>query len=119
MKAHENTFDFILNTIPQSHDLNPYISLLKRDRTLVVVGALEKKSSELIASSLIHKRTSVAGSLIGGLAETQEVVDFCEKHGILADTEVIPIQKINEAYDRVVKKDIRYRFVIDMSSLKT
>ena len=116
-KDHENSFDFILSTIPQAHDLNPYVALLKRDRTLVVVGALDKKTSDLVAAQLIHKRKSIAGSLIGGMAETQEVVDFCAKHGITADVEVIPAQKINEAYERVVKKDVRYRFVIDMSSL--
>ncbi|QJW95190.1 NAD(P)-dependent alcohol dehydrogenase [Frigoriglobus tundricola] len=119
MRAHANSFDFIISTIPQAHDLNPYVALLKRDRTLVVVGALEKKTSDLVAAQLIHQRKSVAGSLIGGMAETQEVVDFCAKHGITADTEVIAAQKVNEAYDRVVKKDVRYRFVIDVSSLKT
>lgn len=118
MKQHVGSFDFILNTIPESHDLNPYIELLKRDHTLVVVGALDKKSSGLVAAQLIHARKAVAGSLIGGMAETQEVVDFCAKHGIVADTEVIPAKKINEAYERVVKKDVRYRFVIDTSSMK-
>ncbi|WP_171476011.1 NAD(P)-dependent alcohol dehydrogenase [Frigoriglobus tundricola] len=118
MKGHANSFDFILSTVPRAHDLNPYVALLKRDRTLVVVGALDKKASDLVAAQLIHARKSVAGSLIGGMAETQEVVDFCAKHKITADVEVIPAQKINEAYDRVVKKDVRYRFVIDMASLK-
>lgn len=118
MKEHANSFDFILSTVPQAHDLNPYVALLKRDSTLVVVGALDKKASDLVAAQLIHGRKSVAGSLIGGMAETQEVVDFCAKHKITADTEVIPAQKVNEAYDRVVKKDVRYRFVIDMASLK-
>ena len=118
MKNHANSFDFILSTVPQSHDLNPYVALLKRDRTMVVVGALDKKISDLVASQLIHARKAVAGSLIGGMAETQEVVDFCSANGIVADTEVIPADKINEAYERVVNKDVRYRFVIDMSSLK-
>ena len=85
---------------------------------MVVVGALDKKISDLVASQLIHARKAVAGSLIGGMAETQEVVDFCSANGIVADTEVIPADKINEAYERVVNKDVRYRFVIDMSSLK-
>lgn len=115
MEQHENSFDFILNTIPVAHDLNPYVSLLKRDRTMVLIGATPV---DLNGMNLCFGRKSVAGSLIGGIKETQEMLDFCAEHNVLPDVEMIDIQNINEAYERLVKSDVRYRFVIDMSSLK-
>lgn len=117
MSKHELSFDFILNTIPTSHDINPYVNLLKRDATLTLVGALEPLEPGLNNSQVAFHRRSVAGSLIGGIAETQEVLDFCAEHGIVSDVEMIPIQQINESYERMLKGDVRYRFVIDMASL--
>jgi uncharacterized zinc-type alcohol dehydrogenase-like protein len=116
MKRHASSFDFLLNTIPVSHDLNPYVSLLKRDRTMVMVGALTELG--LRGGNLMYGRKNVAGSGIGGLAETQEMIDFCAAHDIVSDVEMIRIQSINEAYDRLEKNDVKYRFVIDMSSLR-
>lgn len=118
MASHANSFDFLLNTIPVGHDPNPYIKLLKRDATMVFVGALEPLN-ELNARLLVGKRKNVAGSMIGGIPETQEMLDFCGEHNITSDVEVIGIEAINEAYDRVVKADVKYRFVIDMQTLKT
>jgi alcohol dehydrogenase (NADP+) len=115
-KDNAKRFDFILDTLSATHDYNAYLNLLKRDCTMVLVGAPEP--SMLSSMSLIFGRRSLAGSLIGGLRENQEMLDFCAKHGVLADVEVIPIQKVNEAYDRAVKSDVRYRFVIDLASLK-
>lgn len=109
-------FDFILDTVSARHDYNAYLELLKRDRTMVLVGIPEP--IPLAAGSLVMQRRHLAGSLIGGIRETQEMLDFCAKHGVLSDVEVIPIQKINEAYERVLKSDVRYRFVIDLASLK-
>lgn len=117
MKAHSNSFDFLLNTIPVKHDLNPYMRLLKRDTTMVLVGAIEPLES-LHGGSVIMGRKSIAGSLIGGIRETQEMMDFCGKHNITADVELIRMQEINEAYARMQKSDVKYRFVIDMQSLK-
>jgi uncharacterized zinc-type alcohol dehydrogenase-like protein len=97
-------------------DLNPYLSLLKVDGSLVVVGLPDKPAS-IAAFSLVLGRRSLAGSAIGGIPETQEMLDFCGKHNIASDIEVIPIQKLNEAYERVLNSDVRYRFVIDMASL--
>jgi alcohol dehydrogenase (NADP+) len=111
-------FDFLLNTIPNPHDLNPYMQLLKRDGTMVLVGALTALEPPLLGSSLIIGRRHLAGSVIGGMPETQELIDFCGKHNIVSDVEVIPIQSVNEAYERLIKNDVRYRFVIDMASLK-
>ena len=111
------TFDFILDCVSAQHDINLYLNLLKRDGTLVQVGAPEQPLPTQVFS-LIFKRRNFAGSLIGGIAETQEMLDFCAKHGITSDVEVIPIQKINEAYERLLKSDVKYRFVIDMASLK-
>jgi alcohol dehydrogenase (NADP+) len=116
MKKHVNSFDFILDTVSASHDINAYLELLKRDATLTLVGAPEKPL-EVDAFSVIAKRRRLAGSSIGGIRETQEMLDFCGEHNITSDIELIPIQKINEAYDRVVKSDVKYRFVIDMKSL--
>ncbi len=117
MKKHANSFDFLLNTIPVKHDMNPYLGLLKRDKTMVLVGAIEPLEP-LHGASLILNRKRVAGSLIGGIKETQEMLDFCGKHNITCDVEMINMQNINEAYDRVTSSDVKYRFVIDMESLK-
>lgn len=117
MKKHINSFDFILNTVSAPIDLNPYLELVKRDGVFVVVGVAPEPST-IQQTNLIFKRRSVAGSLIGGLPETQEMLDFCGKHNITCDVEMIPIQKINEAYERTIKADVKYRFVIDMKSLK-
>ena len=112
-----NYFDFILNTAAGNTDLNQYLTLLKLDGTMVLVGVPEHPAT-LNAFPLIFKRRCLAGSLIGGVKETQEMLDFCGKHGISADIELIPIEKINEAYERMIKGDVRYRFVIDINSLK-
>jgi uncharacterized zinc-type alcohol dehydrogenase-like protein len=117
MKAHASTFDFILDTASAPHDLEPYLGLLKQDGTLTLVG-LPEKPPTVSVFSLITKRASIAGSMIGGVPETQEMLDYCGQHKITADVEVIPIQRINEAFERMLKQDVKYRFVIDMSSLK-
>jgi len=116
MQKHVNSFDFLLNTIPVKHDLNPYIGLLKLDKTMCIVGAVEP--IDLHGGALIGKRRNVAGSLIGGIKETQEMLDFCGKHNIISEVEMITMQEINEAYERMIKSDVKYRFVIDMKSLK-
>jgi uncharacterized zinc-type alcohol dehydrogenase-like protein len=108
-------FDFILDTVSAPHDYNAYLELLKRDRTMVLVGIPDP--IPLSAASLVMQRRHLAGSLIGGVRETQEMLDFCAQHGVLSDVEVIPIQQVNEAYARVLNSDVRYRFVIDMASL--
>ncbi len=108
-------FDFILDTVSAAHDYNAYLNLLRRDGTMVLVGVPEP--SLLSAPALIMKRKRLAGSLIGGIRETQEMLDFCAAHGVAADVEVIDIQAINEAYERMVRSDVRYRFVIDIASL--
>lgn len=118
MQKHAGTFDFILDTIAAEHDINAYINMLGRDSNLTLVGASEKPFA-VSAFALLFGRRSLSGSLIGGIAETQEMLDFCGKHNITADVEVIPIQKINEAYERMLKSDVKYRFSIDMASLKT
>ncbi len=115
-KKNVKRFDFILDTVSAQHDYNAYLELLKRDKTMVLVGIPDP--IPLAAGSLVMQRRHLAGSLIGGIRETQEMLDFCAKHGVLSDVEVIPIQKVNEAYERVIKSDVRYRFVIDMESLK-
>jgi len=117
MQAHAGSFDFILDTISADHDINAYIGMLGLDGTITLVGAPEKPMP-VSAFALLFGRKSISGSLIGGIAETQEMLDFCGEHGIIADVEVIPIQKINEAYDRMLKSDVKYRFSIDMASLK-
>ena len=117
MKPHLNSFDFILDTVSAKHDINAYLLLLGRDGNLTQVGVPPKPLS-LDVGSLIFGRRSLSGSLIGGIRETQEMLDFCGKHDITADIELIPIQNINEAYDRLVKSDVKYRFVIDMASLQ-
>jgi len=117
MKKHINSFDFILDTVSAKHDINAYLPLLKRDGTLTLVGA-PTEPLPVAAFNLIFQRHQLAGSLIGGIKETQEMLDFCAEHGIVSDIEIIPIQKINEAYERMLKSDVKYRFVIDMKSLK-
>jgi alcohol dehydrogenase (NADP+) len=117
MLKHANSFDFILDTIPADHDLNPYLQLLKLDGTMTMVGA-PANPAPVGVFNLLFKRRSLAGSIIGGLRETQEMLDFCGEHGITSDVEIIPIQQINHAYDRLLKSDVKYRFVIDMASLK-
>ena len=117
MKAHANSFDFILNTVAASHSLDAYTTLLKRDGTLVLVGAPEHPHPSPSISNLIGKRRSIAGSLIGGIAETQEMLDFCARNGIVADIEMIAARQIDKAYDRMIKSDVKYRFVIDSATL--
>lgn len=115
MEKSANSFDFILNTIPVEHDIGPYVALLKRDATMTIVGAISPVTG-VHGGALVMQRKKIAGSLIGGIKETQEMLDFCGKHNITCDVEVIPPDKINEAYTRTVKGDIKYRFVIDMKA---
>ena len=117
MKRHAGSFDFILDCIAAEHDINAYISLLARDGNITIVGAPEKPLP-VAAFSLIMGRRSFSGSPIGGIAETQEMLDFCGEHNVTADVEVIPIQQINQAYDRMTRSDVKYRFSIDMASLR-
>ncbi|WP_020180295.1 NAD(P)-dependent alcohol dehydrogenase [Methylopila sp. M107] len=117
MRAHASSFDFILDCVAAQHDINEYIVLLKRDATLCQVGAPEDPLAVAVFT-LIFSRRNFAGSLIGGIAETQEMLDFCGEHGITSDIELIPIQDIEKAYTRMLKSDVKYRFVIDMKSLK-
>ncbi|PTQ13164.1 hydroxyacid dehydrogenase [Sphingomonas oleivorans] len=118
MAAHANSFDFILNTVAAPHDLDAFLTLLKRDGTMTLVGAPAEPHPSPTVANLIFKRRHLAGSLIGGIEETQEMLDFCAEHGILADIETIPMQEIETAYERMLKSDVKYRFVIDMASLK-
>ncbi|CNI97282.1 NAD(P)-dependent alcohol dehydrogenase [Yersinia bercovieri] len=118
MAATKGQFDLIIDTVPYVHDINPYMPTLNVDGTLVFVGFLGDLSPMLNTMPLILARRSVAGSCIGGIAETQEMLDFCAKHGIASDIEMINIQDINDAYERMLKSDVKYRFVIDMASLK-
>jgi uncharacterized zinc-type alcohol dehydrogenase-like protein len=118
MNKHANSFDFILDAVSAEHDINSYLRLLSRDGNMTLVGAPDKPHA-VAAFSLIFKRRSLSGSNIGGIAETQEMLDFCGKNNITADVEVIPIQKVNEAYERLSNADVKYRFSIDMASLKS
>ena len=111
-----NSFDFIIDTVSAPHDLTPFVNLLKRDKSMVLVG-LPDTAPALPAGPLLFKRRHLAGSCIGGIAETQEMLDFCAEHGIVSDIELTPIQDVNAAYERVLKSDVKYRFVIDMASL--
>jgi len=113
----KSSFDFILSTVPKKHEINPFVELLKRDCTLCVVGALEPMEPVDNTQVAFHRR-QVAGSLIGNLADTQEVLDFCAQHGIGPDIELINIEDVNDAYGEVEKGDVRFRYVIDMSSLE-
>jgi alcohol dehydrogenase (NADP+) len=119
MAAVNNKFDLIIDTVPYAHDINPYMPSLAINGTLVIVGFLGDLEPTLNTVPLIMGRKSVAGSVIGGIAETQELLDFCGEHGITADVEVIKIQDVNKAYKRMLKSDVKYRFVIDMASLKS
>ena len=116
MQAMANQFDFLLNTIPVPHDYNQYMGLLKVDGTMCIVGSIGP-TAELNSGPLIFGRRSVAGSLVGGIKETQEMLDFCGEHNIVSEIEIIKMEEINEAYERMLKSDVKYRFVIDMSSL--
>ena len=118
MKAHLNSFDFILNTVAASHDLDPFLALLKLDGTMTLVGAPATPHPSPGVFGLIMKRRRLAGSLIGGIPETQEMLDFCAEHGIVSDIETIPMSQINEAYERMLKGDVKYRFVVDMATLQ-
>lgn len=118
MEAASGHFDFLLDTVPVAHDLNPYIATLKHDGVHMLVGMPEPVDPPLDAGALIFGRKSLAGSLIGGLPETQECLDFCAEHGIECDIEMLEIHKINEAYERMKRGDVRYRFVIDMATLR-
>ena len=117
MQKHAGSFNFIIDTVSADHDLNAYLNLLARDGRLTLVGAPAKPLA-VASFALIMGRRSLSGSNIGGIAETQEMLDFCGEHNITADVEVIPIQKVNEAYERLLKSDVKYRFSIDMASLK-
>jgi len=117
MQKHAGSFDFILDTVSAEHDLNAYIALLKRDGTMTLVG-VPPTPTPVLGFNLLFKRRQLAGSMIGGIRETQEMLDFCAEHGITSDIELIKIQQINDAYERLLKSDVKYRFVIDMASLK-
>jgi uncharacterized zinc-type alcohol dehydrogenase-like protein len=117
MAAHANSFDFILNTVAASHNLDAYTNLLRRDGTMTLVGVPEHPHPSPDIFPLIFRRRSIAGSMIGGIAETQEMLDFCAERGIVAEIELIPAQKIDEAFDRMQKSDVKYRFVLDNASL--
>ena len=117
MAKHAGSFNFILNTVAVPHNLDAFTALLKRDGTLCLVGVPDQPHPSPTVGSLIFKRRAIAGSLIGGIKETQEMLDFCAEHNITSDVEIIPMQAINEAYDRVLKSDVKYRFVIDLATL--
>ncbi|MDT8409022.1 MAG: NAD(P)-dependent alcohol dehydrogenase [Wenzhouxiangellaceae bacterium] len=118
MSAVADTFDYILDTVPVRHDLNPYINALKHSGTHILVGLLEAVEPPLDAAAIVFRRRQLAGSLIGGLPETQEMLDFCAEHDIACDIEMLDIRDINEAYERMQKSDVRYRFVIDMKTIR-
>ena len=118
MEGAVGSFDYILDTVPVAHDVNPYLAALKRDGTLIMVGMPEPIAPPVDGGALIFGRKKIAGSLIGGLPETQEMLDFCGEHGIVCDIEMLDIRHINEAYERMQKGDVKYRFVIDMTTLR-
>lgn len=118
MKKHVRSFDFILDTVAAPHNLDSYLELLKRDGSMCLVGAPDRPHPSPNINNFIFGRRKLGGSLIGGIKETQEMLDFCAKHNITSDIELIPMQKINEAYERMLKSDVKYRFVIDIASLK-
>ena len=117
MERHANSFDFILNTVAAAHDLDQFLALLKRDGTMTLVGVPETPHPSPSVGNLVFRRRAIAGSLIGGIAETQEMLDFCREHGLTADVEMIDMADIETAYDRMVRSDVKYRFVIDMATL--
>ncbi|MGI4732658.1 MAG: NAD(P)-dependent alcohol dehydrogenase [Janthinobacterium lividum] len=117
MAEHANSFDFILNTVAAAHDLDPFLVLLKRDGTMTLVGVPETPHPSPSVGNLVFRRRQLAGSLIGGIRETQEMLDFCSEHGLTADVEMIRMDEIDTAYDRMVKSDVKYRFVIDMATI--
>ena len=117
MQQHAGSFDFILDCVSSDHDINAYLNLLTHDGNLTLVGAPEKPLA-ISAFALLFGRRSLSGSIIGGIAETQEMLDFCGQHGITSDVEVIPVQRIDEAYERLLRQDVKYRFSIDMASLR-
>ena len=117
MKAHTGSFDFILNSVSAKHDLDQFLNLLKRDGTMCMLGVPEDPHPSPSIGNLIFKRRHLAGSLIGGIAETQEMLDFCSRHGIVSDIETIRMDEIDAAYDRMVRSDVKYRFVIDLATL--
>jgi alcohol dehydrogenase (NADP+) len=117
MKKHRKSLDFILDTVAAPHNLDTYLDLLTRDGTLCLTGIADSLHPSPSVANLIFRRRQIAGSLIGGIRETQEMLDFCAEQNIVADIELIPIQAINEAYARMLKSDVKYRFVIDMASL--
>lgn len=118
MKAHTGSFDFILNSVSAKHDLDQFLNLLKRDGTMCMLGVPEEPHPSPSIGNLIFKRRHLAGSLIGGIAETQEMLDFCAEHGIVSDIETIRMDEIDIAYDRMVRSDVKYRFVIDLATLE-
>jgi uncharacterized zinc-type alcohol dehydrogenase-like protein len=118
MAKHMNSFDLIINTVAVPHNLDAYVALLKRNGTMVLVGAPSSPHPSPAVFNLVFKRRAIAGSLIGGIPETQEMLDFCAEHGITSDVEVIAMQDIEQAYARMLKNDVKYRFSIDMASLK-
>jgi uncharacterized zinc-type alcohol dehydrogenase-like protein len=117
MKAHRGTFDYILNTVAAPHDLDAFLVMLKRDGAMTLVGVPAEPHPSPNVANLIMKRRTLGGSLIGGIPETQEMLDFCAEHGIVSEIEPIAIQQIDEAYDRMLKSDVKYRFVIDLATL--
>ena len=119
MQAHLKSFDFILNTVAAAHNLDVFTELLKRDGTMCLNGVPEHSHPSPSLFNLIFKRRQIAGSLIGGIKETQEMLDFCAEHNITSDIEIIAMKDINEAYERMVKGDVKYRFVIDMATLES
>lgn len=117
MAAQYNTLDFILNTVAAPHNLDPFLNALKRDGAMVLVGVPEQSHPSPAVFNLVMKRRTLAGSLIGGIRQTQEMLDFCAKHNIVSDIETIRADQINAAYERMLKSDVKYRFVIDMATL--
>jgi uncharacterized zinc-type alcohol dehydrogenase-like protein len=118
LRKQRNRLDLIVNTVAAPHDLDAFLNLLKRDGTMVLVGVPDKNHPSPKVASLVYRRRSLAGSLIGGIAETQEMLDYCAEHGITSEIELIPIQRINEAYERMLRSDVKYRFVIDAASIE-
>jgi uncharacterized zinc-type alcohol dehydrogenase-like protein len=117
MKAHSGSFDYILNTVAAPHDINAFLLLLKLDGAMTLVGVPPEPHPSPNVGALIFKRRALDGSLIGGIAETQEMLDFCAQHGIVSDVEMIRVDEIDTAYDRMARNDVKYRFVIDLASL--